>query len=191
MKFWIAATVRLALCAFLIGSVVSARADIVSGDTIVFEYFEGGAPAKSTRMYIFSGPYTGTTWSQQLGNLTYTVSSGSITISYNSAAGVLPNDVSLYIIDLQHQGALLNWGIEPGATLSGSGSYGYLSYQFPFYVTDGIQLAFSDGQTSAGSLVFGPISAVPEPATWAMMLIGFAGLGFTAHRGRRRTKLAT
>jgi hypothetical protein len=27
-------------------------------------------------------------------------------------------------------------------------------------------------------------SVVPEPSTWAMFLIGFAGLGFAAHRGR-------
>ena len=30
------------------------------------------------------------------------------------------------------------------------------------------------------------VSAVPEPSTWAMLLMGFAGLGFVAHR---RTKL--
>jgi hypothetical protein len=29
-------------------------------------------------------------------------------------------------------------------------------------------------------------SAVPEPSTWAMMVMGFAGLGFAAYRGRRR-----
>lgn len=32
-------------------------------------------------------------------------------------------------------------------------------------------------------------SAVPEPSTWAMMILGFAGLGFLAHR-RRRTQRA-
>jgi hypothetical protein len=29
-------------------------------------------------------------------------------------------------------------------------------------------------------------SAVPEPSTWAMMLIGFAGLGFVGYRQARR-----
>jgi hypothetical protein len=30
-------------------------------------------------------------------------------------------------------------------------------------------------------------SVVPEPSTWAMMLLGFAGLGFAGWRGRRKT----
>ena len=34
----------------------------------------------------------------------------------------------------------------------------------------------------------GTASSVPEPSTWAMMLLGFAGLGFAAYR--QRTKLA-
>ncbi len=29
------------------------------------------------------------------------------------------------------------------------------------------------------------VAAVPEPSTWAMMLLGFAGVGFTAYRRRR------
>jgi hypothetical protein len=28
--------------------------------------------------------------------------------------------------------------------------------------------------------------AVPEPSTWAMMLVGFAGLGFAGSRSTRR-----
>jgi hypothetical protein len=34
------------------------------------------------------------------------------------------------------------------------------------------------------------ISAVPEPSTWAMMILGFAGIGFLAHRRARKVKLA-
>jgi hypothetical protein len=33
---------------------------------------------------------------------------------------------------------------------------------------------------------YSPASAVPEPSTWAMMLIGFAGLGYAAYRRQRK-----
>jgi PEP-CTERM motif len=39
------------------------------------------------------------------------------------------------------------------------------------------------------SLTFGSLS-VPEPSTWAMMLIGFAGLGFAGYRSRKAAAVA-
>jgi hypothetical protein len=30
---------------------------------------------------------------------------------------------------------------------------------------------------------------VPEPSTWAMMLIGFAGLGYAGYRRDRKTRV--
>lgn len=39
--------------------------------------------------------------------------------------------------------------------------------------------------------ILGPVSSVPEPSTWAMMLIGFAGVGFLAYRRRNQTRLIT
>ncbi|MBC9878579.1 PEP-CTERM sorting domain-containing protein [Bradyrhizobium sp. INPA01-394B] len=47
-----------------------------------------------------------------------------------------------------------------------------------------------DSHTSEDHLLFGtaevatPVSAVPEPSTWAMMFLGFFGLGFIAYRRR-------
>jgi PEP-CTERM motif len=32
-----------------------------------------------------------------------------------------------------------------------------------------------------------PVASVPEPSTWAMMILGFAGIGFTAYRKRNRS----
>jgi hypothetical protein len=32
-----------------------------------------------------------------------------------------------------------------------------------------------------------PVNAVPEPATWAMMLLGFSGIGMALRRSRRRS----
>ena len=40
--------------------------------------------------------------------------------------------------------------------------------------------AFSDG--SLQELGATTISAVPEPSTWAMMILGFTGIGFMAYR---------
>jgi hypothetical protein len=42
----------------------------------------------------------------------------------------------------------------------------------------------ADGETGGASIS----AAVPEPSTWAMMLLGFCGLGFLAYR--RKDKLA-
>jgi hypothetical protein len=36
----------------------------------------------------------------------------------------------------------------------------------------------------------GIATAVPEPSTWALMLIGFAGLGFAFRRSRRNAAFA-
>jgi hypothetical protein len=41
-----------------------------------------------------------------------------------------------------------------------------------------------------GGEIRGFLSAVPEPATWAMMLIGFLGLGFAFRGSRRRVSFA-
>jgi PEP-CTERM motif len=41
----------------------------------------------------------------------------------------------------------------------------------------------------AGFQGFTP-AAIPEPSTWAMMLVGFAGLGFLAWRRRKRAAAA-
>jgi hypothetical protein len=34
------------------------------------------------------------------------------------------------------------------------------------------------------------VAAVPEPSTWAMMLLGFAGVGFMAYRRKNKMVLA-
>ena len=34
-------------------------------------------------------------------------------------------------------------------------------------------------------------SVVPEPSTWAMMLLGFAGLGFAGYRHARKARPAS
>jgi PEP-CTERM motif len=53
----------------------------------------------------------------------------------------------------------------------------------PIFSSDfGGEFAFSPG-------VFAATSAVPEPSTWAMMILGFAGVGFMAYRRKSKPAL--
>ena len=47
---------------------------------------------------------------------------------------------------------------------------------------------FTAGPNGEGDGLFGVLT-VPEPSTWAMMLIGFAGLGFMGYRASRKRAL--
>jgi hypothetical protein len=49
-----------------------------------------------------------------------------------------------------------------------------------------IDLTFGD----PGVFVIGGIAAAPETSTWAMMLIGFAGLGYAGYRRAREPRAA-
>lgn len=84
-------------------------------------------------------------------------------------------------------------------------SYGLneLSQSFLYEITDSLSdttidqadnesfttlLAAGSGEDIRG-VAFAPVAAVPEPSSWAMMLLGFAGLGFMAYRRRSGAKL--
>jgi PEP-CTERM motif len=70
-------------------------------------------------------------------------------------------------------------------TFGGGGGGSYLKSLFTDQVlTAGMKSG--DGSISITSLT----PAVPEPSTWAMMLAGFAGLGWFAHTRRRKTSPA-
>jgi hypothetical protein len=57
------------------------------------------------------------------------------------------------------------------------------------------QLTFTDGRTENVLLTNfdvttgSGVSAVPEPSTWAMMILGFAGIGFAAYRRKSKPAL--
>jgi hypothetical protein len=43
-----------------------------------------------------------------------------------------------------------------------------------------------DSENLVGTFVESTVAAVPDPSTWAMMLLGFAGVSFMAYRRSRR-----
>jgi hypothetical protein len=86
--------------------------------------------------------------------------------------------------------------VTPGESETFSGSVSLLAGEtLTFAVNrDGNFGADSTGLTATiTSLALGPTTAssVPEPSTWAMMLLGFLGLGFAGyHKARRRVAVA-
>ena len=66
----------------------------------------------------------------------------------------------------------------------GSGSF-YYYFASGAFGADGTFYTDSNSGQNTGSLsVSGMPAAVPEPATWAMMLLGFGGIGFAIRRRR-------
>ena len=62
-------------------------------------------------------------------------------------------------------------------------------YHEDLFRLDGFGTDFEHGpQTGLQSIASVPISAVPEPATWAMMLLGFGGIGLATRRNKRRSR---
>ena len=78
------------------------------------------------------------------------------------------------------------------STYSGTVALGAGIHEFAFH--------FSRGESGFGrapyfgidgvSLVQQQVSAVPEPSTWAMMLLGFAGVGYGVYRRKKLAALA-
>jgi hypothetical protein len=63
-------------------------------------------------------------------------------------------------------------------------------YLFDFGTEGASSVNLGANGFSNGVIVPPPPGAVPEPATWAMMLLGFAGIGLTLRARRRESRLA-
>jgi hypothetical protein len=70
-----------------------------------------------------------------------------------------------------------------GVVAAGSHS---VSLIYDLTYNSGTQAVVSDGFGFSYELVDPPVASVPEPSTWAMMLMGLAGLGYAAFRRAAR-----
>jgi hypothetical protein len=74
----------------------------------------------------------------------------------------------------------LHWGNVPGPQGNVSA----------FYLWDNAAVGsihLTDTQGYSNAVLYRTSGAVPEPATWAMMLLGFAAIGMAARRRRTQT----
>ncbi len=78
--------------------------------------------------------------------------------------------------------ANLSTGLQSRLTLDLSSDT--IAFTFPSSSDQFVQNYTSDGELTANQSIEG---VVPEPSTWAMLLIGFAGLAFAGHLAGRRS----
>jgi len=117
-----------------------------------------------------------------------------ITLSFFTSAGAFVGSVS--------NNAAINYpGSQPGqggaGYLIGSDQAGLAGLQTLInaagqagHVGIFASLSNANGGAETFTAVGAPVAAVPEPSTWAMMILGFACVGFMAYRRRNQAALA-
>jgi hypothetical protein len=106
---------------------------------------------------------------------------------YDQFAGVVLNPNSLYWIEVSVHSASDHSVIEWGATADTSGPGVASNYSAWSLTDDGFFRNEGVDPFPFDSALQMQVDAVPEPSTWAMMLLGCAGIGFASRYGWRRT----
>ena len=116
---------------------------------------------------------------------TFTKEGGDLTLYQYYAQDLSSYDVSLdwqgYTADIHDPYSSTMASLDPGQTML---LRSFVSNGVP-YETGGEAYAVVNGQDI--NFIAPTITSVPEPSTWAMLLIGWSGLGFAAYRRARRT----
>jgi hypothetical protein len=138
------------------------------GLTTTIGYSKAGLPKPTFTQWI---EFTNTL----AGIYSITLDTSSRSVDFTSA--YLTNGVDTYYLTLIYSvGSLEGWGLDD--TLIAAGDW----------------TLYINGKNSKTGTLAGTISitqAVPEPGTWAMMIIGFGAVGFAMRRGRRKTQSVT
>ncbi|MDR3469801.1 MAG: PEPxxWA-CTERM sorting domain-containing protein [Xanthobacteraceae bacterium] len=132
--------------------------------------------------------------------ITGTVTSGTTTYAITGLYGVAgsPSNVQsdgtfTYDNVIANIGGVLQWDGNGLAVTAGSANYVYNVFSDTFYGLNNALLstdpAVGTFATTIETLGTGTIAAVPEPSTWAMMILGFLGLGVAAFRRKAGTAL--
>jgi len=80
-----------------------------------------------------------------------------------------------------------NQGVNMGTSGSGTIALGFSA--LPSHITLSDYLVRYQAVNGDGSAIGKPVGAVPEPGTWALMLLGFAGVGASVRRSRSKSLL--
>jgi uncharacterized membrane protein len=98
--------------------------------------------------------------------------------------GGLPGSIGSEANSINDAGQVVGYS-EGGATEWSGGSVIYLG-GVPGFTASLVASSINEAGQAVGYSFFTPGPPIPEPSTWAMMLIGFAGLAFAGYRQARR-----
>jgi len=95
---------------------------------------------------------------------------------------------SLFVLGTDKAGHIKQWNIELDTKTSVIDTINF-KHPYPSTVFDIVQDGITTSSTSVGQIFEDPgrwkvETAVPETSTWAMLILGFAGVGFMAYRRR-------
>jgi hypothetical protein len=124
----------------------------------------------------FPSPSINETWANNISDFIGLLSGDNPSDTYTWSNSILP-DVSPALADY-----ILS--ITDVTTGDGQAAIGTIGIGDPLFT------GFSDSGTLTFLSSGGTIPAVPEPSTWAMMILGFVGIGTLAYRRQRRAMLA-
>jgi hypothetical protein len=120
-----------------------------------------------------AGPFTGEDIWQQFVDI------------FNDFTGLPPGDLNVIIAFLEHRDSLSVPSTPPGEFDYIYNTLNQPVGTFALGTTESLgEGLFPTNTLSANFSAF----VVPEPSTWAMLLMGFAGLGFVGYRRTRRAK---
>lgn len=183
-------------CAIALAAAPAAAADfdIADGPTFTVAAPAGGEAVFSSSGDPFDGPVDATIGRTGVAAGTFTdrfifrlgqmgLGSGAVTTSAASLFGA--TDLDFNSASFDNGSNIFNFAIGPNGMVESFGSGG-----IPIFA--GATNILTVNYTSRGSGAFGgqlsfEPNAVPEPATWALMLLGFGGIGMAMRRRRKET----
>ena len=196
MKNWILAAALTLCCSAANATVYDFTYNFADGSNVIKGSFEGTGPTSDIVV-------------SKTGNISFSLNGGPLVTGLTAFSFTGPaNCDSCY----QKGGAIVsntglsNFVFSTASNLSGLGASNYFYVIQPWFnsnsnpaFSDTIAVQYASGQNPNtyidlynGEFIADnfTVAAVPEPSTWAMMLLGFAGLGFITFRRKRSRPFA-
>ena len=171
------------------------------GSEVEFGHQFGGTVFSPSTQTVVNGPADTATITLNTTGYTANLDAGSLTVDFFAPPTTpctgricIPSDN----IFLSGAGLLISStefdfaSIIAGMTITNTGGFGFTTDRVS-YSSEGIFFDFGllDYTNDSGFTAnFATVAAVPEPGTWAMMLIGFGGMGIALRRRRNVTTIS-